>query len=250
MKTYHLKAVEYGGKTFTNCSLVLDPDARKAEVKRPAGLFRRESVLLAELTWGRGSPVQVDGAAVRTGSITFTADDNAAAQEISKTLQGEAIAAAQLADKLAAIRDPMYNFLRKRAEGIEFLVKLKTDPRQALVDVSPSYAGVYENPALEYLMKFSSTLAETHAKMTYAAADVQESVGTAAVDRIFAFVCAVGAFQDGLVTGDGFTEELGTFMEDLRLDTGAVPSADAKEGTETLLRRSGPLFSVASSSPG
>jgi hypothetical protein len=248
LKTYHLKAVEYEGKTFTNCSLVLDVDARKAEVKRPAGLLRRDMVLLADLSWGGGAPVQVDGAAVRSGPVTFTADDNATALEISKALQGEEPAAAQLAGKLAAIREPMYNFLKKRAEGIEFLVELKTNPRQALVDVSPSFSGMYENPALEYLMKFSSTLAEAHAKMTYAAAEVQESIGTAAVDRIFAFVCAVGVFQDGLVTGTGFTEELGAFMEELGLEGTAVSEPDVKKGTEAMLRRSDSLFSVPAAS--
>lgn len=246
MKTYHLKAVEYGGKTFTNCSLVLDDAAHKAEVKRPVGLLRRELVLLADLSWGSGAPLQVNGAAVRSGQVTFTADDGATALEIYKALQGQVPAPVRVADKLGAIREPMYNFLRKRAEGIEFLVELRTNPRQALVDVSPSYSGVYENPALEYLMKFSSTLAEVHAKMTYAAAEVQESVGTAAVDRIFAFVCAVGVFQDGLVAETGFTDELGVFMEELGLEGTAVAEPDAKKGTEAMLRRSDPLFAVAS----
>jgi len=248
LKTYHLKAVEYGGKTFANCSLSLDADARKAEIKRSVGLLKREAVLVADLTWGLGTPVQVDGSAVRSGGVTLVADDKTAAEEISMTLQSPAPARTLVTDKLAAIREPVYGFLRKRAEGIEFLVKLKTDPRQALVDVSPSYAGLYENPALEYLMKFSTSLAEAHAKMTYAAAEVQETVGTPAIERIFAFVCAAGVFQDGLVTGTGFTEEVSAFLMQLGVGGEDIAETDVKKSTEAMLRRSDPLFSAVPAS--
>jgi len=243
LKTYHLKAVEYGGKSFTECSLVIDTDTHKAEVKRPAGIFKREMVAVASLTWGSGTPVQVSGAVVRSGDVTFVADDNAAAQEISKALQTEVTAGVPPTDKFAAIKAPMSAFLTMRAEGIGFLVELKTDPRRALVDAASTYSGTYENPALEYLMKFSATLAESHAKMTYAAAEVQESVGIVAVERIFAFVCAVGVYQDDFVAGTGFTEELGAFMRELDLEGEPITEADVKEGTKTMLRRSEPLFS-------
>ncbi|HME18185.1 MAG TPA: hypothetical protein VKF15_00415 [Nitrososphaerales archaeon] len=247
MRTFHLKAVEYQGKRYTNCSLVLDADALKAEIKKPAGVLSRAMVPLANLTWGRETSVQVEGAVVRSGPVTLVADDIKAAEEISRVLNGEAVGAGRLATRLGALKDQMSAFLRMRAEGIAFLVELRNDPRQALVDKSSSFTGRYENPALEYLMKFAATLAEAHAKMTYAAAEVQESVGTEAVDRIFAFVCATGALQDSFVSGAGLSEEIGAFMEELRLDSEPISAPNAKEGTEAMLRRSGPLFSPPSS---
>jgi hypothetical protein len=246
LKTFHLKAVEYEGKRFTDCSLVLDADALKAEIRRPAGVFNREMVPLANLTWGRGTSVQVEGAVVRSGPVTFIADDSGAAEEISRALKGEAAKAGELAGRFGALKDQMTAFLRMRAEGIAFLVQLKADPRQALVDKSSSYTGRYENPALEYLMKFATTLAEAHAKMTYAAAEVQERVGVDVIDRIFAFVCAVGALQDGFVGGADLSKDTGAFMGELGLGEEAVSGSDAKEGTEAMLRRSEPLFSIPS----
>jgi hypothetical protein len=242
MKTFHLKAVEYQGKRFTNCSLVLDTDALKAEIIRPAGVLSRGTVPLANLSWGRGTSVQVEGAVVRSGPVTFIADDRKAAQEISMALNGEAAGSSQLAVRLGALGQQTAAFLRMRADGIAYLVELKNDPRQALVDKSSSYTGRYENPALEYLMRFATTLAEAHAKMTYAAAEVQESVGGEAIDRIFAFVCAAGALQDSFVSGASTSEEVGAFLGELGLVSETLPGPDVREGTEAMLRVSEPLF--------
>jgi hypothetical protein len=243
LTTFHLKAVEYEGKRFANCTLVLDPEARKAEVKRPAGVLRGGMVPLADLSWSRGTTVQVDGDVVRSGPVTFIADDAKMADEISRALQGLGPAGGTAADKLASLKDPTWSFLRMRAEGIAYLVELKRDPRRALVEKSPSFTGRYENPALEYLMKFATTLSESHAKMTYASAEVQEAVGTDAIDRIMAFVCATGSYQNSFVAGTGYSQELGDFLSELGLESEPLTEGDVKSGTESMLRRSLALFS-------
>lgn len=249
MKSFHLKAVEYEGKRFANCTLVIDANAQKAQIKRAAGLFGRGVVPLADLSWGPGTTVQVEGATIRSGAVTFVADDEKSAQEISFALQGRTARSEQLEDKIKGLRGQVSAFLRMRAEGIGFLEELRKDPRQALVDKSQAYTGRYENPALEYLMKFATTLAESHAKMTYAAAEVQEAVGAEAIDRIFGFVCAVGSMQDGFAVGTGSTEELVSFLKELGVDPDMPLGSDVSAATESLLQRSEPLFSPSIAPP-
>jgi hypothetical protein len=236
LKTYPLKSVKFQGRTFSGCSIVLDAEAGKAEVLRPTGLMRKGEVRLVVLTRDSGAQVQIEGAVVRSGPIVVTAGDAATAEEIFKALQSEAAIKGQPTIDPGVLREPVSILLRKRQEGIEFLMELKRNPRQALVDKSSAFTGKYRDPAAEYLARLSLELAEAHATMDSAAAGGQETIGNEATNRILAFVYAVGALQDWTVRGGKQPAGLPAFLGELGIDVGVAAGLEASSSTEVLLQ--------------
>jgi len=242
-KTYKLKTAEVAGQVHPNCSLDIDEEVRTAEVFRPTGLFGKNLAHLENLPFDATTTVQLQGATIKCGSVTLVAGDEAMAKEISNILLGPSRAAERSRADFKGLQDSVYAFLRARQRGIEFLVELKNDPRQASVQKVSTYTGKYENPGVEHIEVVNAELSGDYARMGTFAGSLKEGAGRAAVERVYAFVYAMCSWQDELVRSGGPSKETKTLVEELGLQ--AKPEEEPKAGfdLESLLQSASQLFS-------
>lgn len=242
-KTYKLKSAEVGGQVHSDCSLLVDEEAQTAEVLTPAGLLRKNLARLESIPYGAKTKVQLEGAAIKIGSVTLIAGDDATAKEISSVLLGPSRAAEKSSADLRGLQDSVFAFLRTRQRGIDFLLQLKRDPRQANVDKAPSYTGKSEDPGQEYIEGVNLELSEAYTRMGTFARSLKEGAEKAAVEKVYAFVYATCSSQDEFLRKGEQSKETTALMDELGVQTKLNLEPKAGTDLEAILRSASPLFS-------
>lgn len=240
MKTFSLSTVDYQGRTYTKCTLLINEQVRRAEVQRPAGLGRRKQSTIVSFEYGPGSEVSVSEVTVKIQSITLVAEEAAVADEIGRVFNAPRQEVVR-SDASAKLQETVADLLNQRAAAIDFLVRYKANPRRALFELDPPVGGKVDQPLDDYFGRAKEGLSRALERIGPAVAAYERVFGSAVTDNVFAFVYAVGKMQDAIVSNDGANDGLRLLTE---LGVEAVAEQDPVKLTTDVLRRSVSLLFV------
>ncbi len=245
MKRYRLALVEYQGKTYSKCSVTLEEEAGRAEVQRPAGLGRRKPVTIVSFSYDARTAFSVEGKVIKIDSLKITADDESEAAELERIVRQPAELQKQTVDGLAESERMVAGFLKTRADVIAFLIELRKDPRDALFGLSRSWNDQAMNPLDDYLAVHSKQLSDWLEEMSSTFEKKEWRIGKDVVERMYAFVFAVGFLQDKAFYGNENPDAILNSLKELGVNARLSSDAGVEAMTETLLASSHTaLFSI------
>jgi hypothetical protein len=221
---------------------LIDEQTRRAEVQRPGGLGRRnKQQTVVSFEYGQASNVTVSDRTVQIQEIKLVAQDRDTAAEIGRILS---FAAQVLVRKEASrsLCESVAELLKQRASIVDFLVRYRSAPRQALFGLSVSFESEDTDLEKAYLEGAKAELVKSLERVSTAVVEYEKSFGGPAADKAFAFVFAAGKMQDAVIDG-AVGEAAKQLLNELGI--GEVAGTGAIDLTETVLRRANSLLFAA-----
>ena len=239
MKSYLLSSAVYQGKTYENCTLLIDEQAMKAEIQWPKGL-RKRITSIAAFEFSSGPQVTVAERTVQAQGVSMVAVDLAGAADIAQILNVRArtIIRNEVSKKL---KDLMAEFLNQRANALEFLLRYRSDPRQTLFVLSGYYKGEGKEPQVEFMEQVRKDLSKVMKNLMPAIGEYEKNFGKPAAERVFAYIFAACKLQDAIVDGrptndaEGLMKELGVGGTAESVDSPTAVTAAVLQGAHNLL---------------
>jgi len=239
MKTYALPSVEYQGKKYEKCTLVINEEATQAEVQRTEGL-RKKQTTMATFRYGPDMKVTVSDNTLQTQGLTMVTVDALTAAEIGRTLSMEAVALAR-SQSSNRLQESMANLLNPRASVVDFLSRYNANPRAALFSLMDVYSGGDKGPLEEYLENSKNELSKGLDAIRPALVEFEKTFGNSAADRVYAFVYAASKLEDSALS----PEEIGdavALLGELGITAPSEPDSNAIQVNEAILRKARTLI--------
>lgn len=247
---YKLVSASYRDKAYPDCVLVIDEPKSEMELRQWVGKKKkRKQVAVERFRMEAAATLLVDGPRLVVSELSMTLESSAIAAEVAGMLRRPTMdreAATAISEAEAALAE----FLVSREQAVTFLMRVKANPREALLGAESLWsAGDSRGPLEAVYSSYSARLAETLEKMKASIEEAGRKMNPAATERIFALACTLGEVQNALLQGDFKQSQELAALQELGVAT-TSQDLQMEKPTERILTRAHPsLVELAAAAP-
>jgi hypothetical protein len=212
-RKYKLVSATYLDKTYPDGILSVNEAGDEVELRQWTGKRKKEETTVARFRLEPNADVLVDGPLLRVSGLSITLESSGFAGEVADLLRRPA-REREAMRILAEAEYSVSGFLTAREEALNFLLRVKVDPRGALLSVESLWTADDTDPLDAVCSTYSMRLAESLEKMKSSLADYEKKLGSGVTDRLYALVYTIGAVQTAIFeAGSNLVPELAALQE-------------------------------------
>lgn len=239
---YKLVSATYREKEYPDGVLFVDEDRSEMELRQWVGKKKKQKqVPIARFRLEPAATVVVDGPRLAVSELSITLESPKVAAEVAGWLRRPTMER-EVAAAVSEVEAALAEFLVSREQAVTFLMRLKVNPREALLGAESLWsADDSEEPLDAVYSSYSARLAEALVKMRSSLDKAGKRLSPSATERAFALAFTLGQVQNALLQGDFKQDkELAALGE---LGIAATPNdLQAEKPTERILGRAHPVL--------
>lgn len=217
-RAYKLVSAIYKDTSYPDAMLFVYEERSDLELRHPEGKRSPGELVIARFHVEPNAEVKVEGAAMKISDLSITLESAANALEVEDLLKRPARVQNAL-KALATAEWSVGEFLEARDDVIGILLRLKTEPRKALLSVESLWTTDDATPVEAVQLALSKRVAESLDKMTAALAPMDVALGPRVVERLYAVAYAVGTVQNDLLSDDSVLAKDVVSLKELGVET-------------------------------